>query len=215
MSAASPSHPTSDGEAIHRSDDRPNSWRVVDIVVAAILGVAFGLIFWIWNGVGGAAYNAFDAATPGLGGLATGIWVAAGVVGGLVIRKPGAAIFVELVAAIISAVLGNHWGISTVYSGLAQGLGAELIFLAFGYRKFTLPVAVLAGVGAEVLEWVLELFTSSNLAMSATYLVIYLVCMVISGAILAGALGYYLVRGLAATGALDRFAAGRERSEEI
>ncbi|MCX2162839.1 ECF transporter S component [Corynebacterium auriscanis] len=211
MTAATPSTPNSG-----QRTTRPNrSWRVVDIVVAAILGVAFGLIFWIWNGVGGAAYSAFDAATPGLGGLATGIWVAAGVVGGLIIRKPGAALFVELVAAIVSALLGNQWGIETVYSGLAQGLGAELAFLAFGYRKFTLPVAVLAGIGAEVLEWILELFTSGNLAMSPSYLVIYLVCMVISGAVLAGVLGYFLVRGLAATGALDRFAAGRERREEI
>ena len=87
--------------------------------------------------------------------------------------------------------------------------------MAFRYRKFTLPVAVLAGIGAEVLEWILELFTSGNMAMSGSYLVIYLACMVISGAILAGVLGYFLVRGLAATGALDRFAAGRERREEI
>lgn len=211
MTAANPSTPTTGG-----TPSQPNSgWRVVDIVVAAILGVAFGLIFWIWNAVGGTAYSAFDAATPGFGGLVTGIWVAAGVVGGLIIRKPGAALFVELVAAIVSAILGNQWGIETVYSGLAQGLGAELIFLAFRYRKFTLPVAILAGIGAEVLEWVLELFTSGNLAMSASYLIIYLVCMVISGAVLAGVLGYFLVRGLAATGALDRFAAGRERREEI
>lgn len=211
MTAANPSTPTTGG-----TPSQPSSgWRVVDIVVAAILGVAFGLIFWIWNAVGGTAYSAFDAATPGFGGLVTGIWVAAGVVGGLIIRKPGAALFVELVAAIVSAILGNQWGIETVYSGLAQGLGAELIFLAFRYRKFTLPVAILAGIGAEVLEWVLELFTSGNLAMSASYLIIYLVCMVISGAVLAGVLGYFLVRGLAATGALDRFAAGRERREEI
>lgn len=211
MTAANPSTPTTGG-----TPSQPSSgWRVVDIVVAAILGVAFGLIFWIWNAVGGTAYSAFDAATPGFGGLVTGIWVAAGVVGGLIIRKPGAALFVELVAAIVSAILGNQWGIETVYSGLAQGLGAELIFLVFRYRKFTLPVAILAGIGAEVLEWVLELFTSGNLAMSASYLIIYLVCMVISGAVLAGVLGYFLVRGLAATGALDRFAAGRERREEI
>ncbi len=32
----------------------------------------------------------------------------------------------------------------------------------------------------------------------------------LSGAILAGVLGYFTVKALAATGALDRFAAGRE-----
>ena len=178
--------------------------------MGAVLGVAFGVIFWIWTYTGGTAYGVFNSMTPGLGGLVTGVWVMAGVVGGLVIRKPGAALFVELLAAFVSMILGNKWGIETIYSGIAQGLGAELVFLAFRYRKFNVWVAMLAGVGAQVLEYILELFTSGNLAKSLTFNVIYLASLSISGVILAGLLGWILVRGLAATGALDRFAAGRE-----
>ncbi|MBI4899956.1 MAG: ECF transporter S component, partial [Actinobacteria bacterium] len=47
---------------------RSYRWRVVDIVVAAVLGVATGIIFVGWNFVGGAGYELFNAATPGLGG---------------------------------------------------------------------------------------------------------------------------------------------------
>lgn len=188
-----------------------SSWRVIDIIIASVLGVAVGLIFWAWNSVGYAWWTAMETLTPGLGGLAAGVWLLGGVVGGLVIRKPGAALYVELIAAIVSALLGNQWGISTLYSGIAQGLGAELIFLAFAYRRFTLPVAVLAGMGAGVGAFVLELFTSANLAKSLTFNSIYLTCLLISGAILAGVLGHWLVRALAGTGALDRFAAGRKR----
>ena len=151
-----------------------NSWRVVDIVTAAVLGVACGLLFWVWNSIGNAGFKALDALTPGLGGLVAGIWFTGGVLGGLIIRKPGAAVFVEVVAASVSAVLGSQWGIETLYSGLAQGLGAELIFLLFAYRRFDLPVAVLAGVGAGVGAFVLELFTSANFAMSLTFNLIYL-----------------------------------------
>ena len=61
-------------------------WRVVDIVVAAVLGVAIGLVFWAWNTVGYAWFTAMDGLTPGLGGLAVGIWLIGGVIGGLVIR---------------------------------------------------------------------------------------------------------------------------------
>ena len=107
------------------------AWRVIDIIIAAVFAVAIGLIFWVWNSVGYAWYTAANAVTPGLGGIATGMWLLGGVVGGLVIRKPGAAIFVEVVAACVSAGIGNQWGIETVYSGLAQGLGAELIFAVF------------------------------------------------------------------------------------
>jgi ABC-type cobalt transport system, permease component len=54
---------------------------------------------------------------------AVGIWLLGGVLGGLIIRKPGAALAVELLAALVSAAVGNQWGITTLYSGLAQGIG--------------------------------------------------------------------------------------------
>ncbi len=187
-----------------------HSWRVVDIVVAAVLGVACGLIFFGWNTVGYAWFQAMDALTPGMGGLAAGIWFLGGPLGMLVIRKPGAALLVELIGAITSALLGNVWGVSTLYSGIAQGLGAELVFLAFAYRNFRLPVAVLAGAGAGLGAWTLELFTSGNLQRTPAFLIIYLVCTVISGAVLAGGLGWVLTRALARTGVLGRFASGRE-----
>ena len=187
------------------------SWRVIDIVTAAVLGVACGLLFWVWNSIGYAGFKALDALTPGLGGLVAGIWFTGGVLGGLIIRKPGAAVFVEVVAASVSAVLGSQWGIETLYSGLAQGFGAELIFLIFAYRRFGLSTAVLSGIGAGVGAFILELFLTPNLAMSLQFNLIYLACLIISGAVLAGVVAYYLVKALAQTGALDRFGAGRER----
>ena len=70
---------------------------------------------------------------------------------------------------------------------------------------------MLAGIGAAVAAWVLELFTSGNLAKGPEFLTIYLVCVAVSGALLAGASGWLLTRALAATGVLDRFSAGRSR----
>jgi energy-coupling factor transport system substrate-specific component len=190
-------------------------WRVVDIVVAAVLGVAIGLVFWGWNTVGGLWFVAMDGVTPGLGGIAVGIWLIGGVIGGLVIRKPGAALLVELIAAVVSALIGNVWGVTTIFSGLAQGLGAELIFLAFLYVRFTLPVAMLAGVGAGVGAWVLELFMSANIAKTVEFNLIYLGSLIVSGALLAGLVGWLLVRALAATGALSRFAVGRDARRDV
>jgi energy-coupling factor transport system substrate-specific component len=210
-------HRSTAEKATDRTAPRTRSWRVVDIVVAAVLGVATGLIFWAWNGAGYAWFGAADALTPGLGGIAVGIWLLGGVLGGLVIRKPGAALVVELIAAIVSALIGNVWGISTVLSGLVQGLGAELVFALFLYRRFTLPVAMLAGVGAAAAAWVFELFygSSPNILKSVEFNAIYLGAVVVSGALLAGLVGWLLVRALASTGALSRFAAGREARQEV
>ncbi|WP_293951610.1 ECF transporter S component [uncultured Corynebacterium sp.] len=192
-----------------------STWRVIDIVIAAVLGVACGLIFVVWNSIGYAWFTAFNALTPGLGGLAAGVWLLGGVLGGLIIRKPGAALFVEVIAASVSAALASQWGIETLYSGIAQGLGAELIFALFLYKRFTLPVVVLAGMGAAVGAYILEAFLSAYFAMSLAFNIIYFSCLLFSGAVLAGVLGFYLTRALARTGALDRFAAGRELRKEV
>ncbi|OFN33805.1 MULTISPECIES: ECF transporter S component [unclassified Corynebacterium] len=198
---------TANGAAAPRS----LNWRVVDIVVASVLGVACGIVFLAWNTVGYAWFQAMDALTPGLGGIATGIWLLGGVVGGLIIRKPGAALYVELLAAIVSAVLGSQWGISTLYSGIAQGIGVEIVLAIFLYRRFSLGIAMLGGMAAGWGAFVLELFTSGNLGKTLQFNIIYLVTLSISGAILAGAVGYIVVNALAKTGALDRFAVGREQ----
>ena len=185
-------------------------WRVIDIVVASVLGVAAGLIFLAWN-VGYLGPKALlEPLLPGLQGLLDGPWLFAGVLGGLIIRKAGAAIYVELLAAVVSALIGNQWGgFLTLEAGLVQGLGAELIFLLFFYRRWSLPVAILAGAGAALAGGINNLvlwYAGSGPAFTT----IYLVSTVISGAVIAGALSWVLARGIAATGALDRFGSGRE-----
>lgn len=189
-------------------------WRVVDWVVASVLAVAVGFIFLIWNQVGGNWWAVMDALTPGWGGIAVGPWLLGGVLGGLVIRKPGAALYVETLAAVVSMLLGSQWGIGTVYSGLAQGLGAELVFAAFMYKRFGLPQAVLSGIAAGVGAWVLEGF-QGNFVKGAAFLANYGITLLISGALLAGLLGWFLVKALVQTGALDRFAVGRERAAAV
>ncbi|WP_297451002.1 ECF transporter S component [uncultured Corynebacterium sp.] len=190
------------------------SWRNIDIIIAAVIGVAVGLIFVIWNIIGGAGYEAVNALTPGLGGLVAGMWFLGGPLGAYIIRKPGAAIFVEVIAATVSALIGNQWGISTLYSGLAQGLGAELVFLILAYKRYNMTTVVISGLMAGIGAWTFELFTG-NLAKTFEYNVIYLISTALSGAVLAGVLAYFLAKALAATGALDRFAIGRERHDNI
>ncbi len=184
-------------------------WRVIDIVVASVLGVASGLIFLLWNIGYLGPKTLLEPLLPGLQGLLDGPWLFAGVLGALVIRKPGAALYTETLAAVVSALVGNQWGgFLTLEAGLVQGLGAELIFLLFFYRRFSLGVAVLAGIGAALAGGINNLFLWYPGA-DAAFTVIYLVSTCVSGAILAGGLAWLLARGLAATGALDRFASGR------
>jgi energy-coupling factor transport system permease protein len=184
-------------------------WRVIDIVVAAVIGVAAGLVFFGWNQIYNPVTAPFEAALPGAQALFYGVWLIAGVLGGLIIRKPGAALFVELVAATVSALLGAAWGPLTLEAGLVQGLGAELIFLAFLYANWRLYVAVLAGALSGLAMAINDLvlwYAGSGPAFAT----IYTVSAVISGAVIAGLGSWAIARGLAKTGALSRFASGRE-----
>lgn len=183
-------------------------WRVVDIVVASVLAVAAGLVFVLWNIASNPLGAPLSAALPGLQALVGGGWLFAGVLTALVIRKPGAALYGELVAAIVSALVGNQWGVLTIESGLVQGLAAEVVFAAFLYRRWGLPVAVLAGAAAGLAMGINDLILWYP-GSSSTFSAIYVVSGVVSGALIAGALSWYVVRGLAKTGALSRFASGR------
>ncbi len=182
-------------------------WRVVDIVVAAVLGVAGGLFLW---GVS-AAWTPITAPLsfyPPASALLAGLWLVPGVVGALVIRKPGAAVFTELVAAILEALLGNQWGFATVYYGLLEGLGAEIVVAVFLYRRFGLLTGLGAGAGAGVALGLLDTFIYYP-QFSATSKLVYLGLAVVSGALIAGVGGWALTRALARTGALAPLASGR------
>ena len=112
-------------------------WRTRDIVVAAVIGVAFGVVFWAWNLAYAAAEPVFAAAPP-LRDLMYGVWLMPAILAPLVIRKPGAALFAEMVAAGVSALLGSQWSVDTLLSGFLQGAAAELVFAFTLYRSYGL-----------------------------------------------------------------------------
>lgn len=183
-------------------------WRVVDIVVAGVVGVAAGVVFWAW----GQAWTPLSTALaflPGLEGLLAGGWLFAGVLGGLIVRRPGAAVYTEVVAAVVSMAVGTQWGVLTLIWGLIEGAGAELGFAATRYRRHGLGTAILAGALAGVAVALLDTSFSSIAAYDLPARAIYAAAAVVSGAVVAGIGSWLAVRGLAATGALDRFDAGR------
>jgi energy-coupling factor transport system substrate-specific component len=136
---------------------RPAStaWRTRDILIAAVIGVVFGVVFFVWNGV----YAAFGFLQPPvLQDWVYGMWLVPAVLAPLIIRKPGAALFAEMAAASISALLGVQWGPDTLLSGFMQGAAAELVFAAFRYRRWSLGVLALAALAAAVGAWVHDWF---------------------------------------------------------
>lgn len=190
-----------------------NRWRTVDILVASVIAVTFGVVFWAWNLLWSATGPAFGFFPPAQAVL-YGVWLLPAVLGGLVVRKPGAALYCETVAAIVSALLGNQWANTVIPQGALQGLGAELVFAAFRYRSFRLPVAVLAGAlaGVAAAIWDQIYYYAAPEYSVTAFRIPFFVITVLSAAVVAGVGGWALTRALAQTGVLDRFPAGRERA---
>lgn len=161
------------------------AWRTRDIVVAATIGAAFAVVFWAWNVAVWGPSEPLFAFFPPARNIVYGMWLVPAVLAPLIVRRPGAALFAEMVAAAISALLGNQWGVDTLLSGFVQGAAAELVFAMTLYRVWTLPVLGAAaaasalaawvhdwviwyaGVGFDVMAWVLGFMIASALLLAA------------------------------------------------
>lgn len=183
-------------------------WRVVDIVTASVLGVAGGFLFVLWN-LSWEVVKAPLAVFPPAAGLGVGIWLLPGVLGALIIRKPGAAVYTELVAAVVSALVGNQWGFATVWYGFLEGLGPEVVFAILLYRRFGLGAAIGGGAGAGVVVGLLDTFLYYP-EFSSAFKVAYVAATIVSGVVLAGIGSWALTKALARTGALASLASGRD-----
>ncbi|BDR55030.1 ABC transporter permease [Bombiscardovia apis] len=186
-------------------------WRPVDIAVGAALGVVSGLIYWAASALSSWVFPLMTALLPGLAGLLHGLFYFPVTLDLLIIRKPGAAIYANLVAVFVEILFGNAYGSGLiVIEALVQGLCAEIVFAIFRYRRWTLGVTCAAGllVGMVYNAFLLAFFYQGVSFLSPRG-IIGTVCEAISAIVLAGVLSWIMFKAIAKTGALDRFASGR------
>jgi energy-coupling factor transport system permease protein len=131
----------------------PSAWRTRDIIVAAVIGVVFGIVFAAWNLVWSVVAPA-SAVAPIYAFLIYGVWLVPAVLAPLIVRKPGAAVFAEMVAAGVSTLLGSPWGPDVLLSGFVQGAAAELIFALVLYQRWSLPVLGAAAIASAAAAWI-------------------------------------------------------------
>jgi energy-coupling factor transport system substrate-specific component len=184
-------------------------WRTRDFIVTAALAVPLGLV---WSFAYGFVWLTARGILPQLGDVFDGFYIVAGVLVGYVIRRPGAALLGEMLAALIEIPF-TGFGAVVLWLGLVQGLGVEIVFLATRYRRFDLPIMLLAGaMGAllAVLGYSYPVEGWLNLGIGVQ--VLRLVLKLIGGAILAGLVGKLIGDALAQTGVLNNFPIARRRS---
>ena len=62
-------------------------WRVVDIAVASVIGVASALIYWFVAFATAAPWSLLEGVVPGLAGIFNGLWLFAGPLAAIIVRS--------------------------------------------------------------------------------------------------------------------------------
>ena len=200
--------------AVARADSIRAAWRTQDYVLLGILAVVFGALYWWWLQPWlGAAALVPGAAQVGQE-LAFGVWFISGLLGGYIIRRPGAAFLGETLAAFAEVLLGAPAGPILVVTGIMQALGPELVFASTGYRHWGWRTMLLAGAAAALVAMPWNWFRLGYFALPPALLLGLLVTRLVGGA-LAGALAKLLGDALARSGALSYYPIGRERMREV
>jgi energy-coupling factor transport system substrate-specific component len=176
------------------------SWTQREILIIAVLGAVFAVLYLGWVQVWLIAQAFFGPVTMD---VVMGFWFIVSIIAAAIIRKPGAALFSEMLAAGIQILLGSPAGLILLLTGFVQGAGAEAVFAATRWKRYSLPVLIAAGVGAAVFSFIYTWIRFNYGALAPGLLVAMFTLRCLSGALLAGVLGHLVVEALYKTGVLS------------
>lgn len=186
------------------------NWELKDVIMMAILGVVFSAVY-LAVFQGGLALS--TALTPA--GLAPfgfeliyGVWFMAATLAAYIIRKPGVALVTEVLASFIELLMGNSGGLTVVLTGIIQGVGAELAFAAFRYKKWNLGVMCLGGILSSIFIFCYELYYLNYIALAPTLLIAQLAVRFVSAVVFSGIICKLAGDALAKTGVVKSYAIG-------
>jgi energy-coupling factor transport system substrate-specific component len=183
-------------------------WRTRDFICAAALAVPVGLV---WSFAYGFIWLTARGIQPLLGDVFDGFYIVGGVLVAYVIRRPGAALLGEMLAALIEIPF-TGFGAVVLWLGLLQAVGVEVVFLTTRYRRFdTLTVMIAGAMGALFALIGYSIPAEGWLGLAPGVFVLRTVLKLLGGAILGGLVGKLIGDALARTGVLNNFPIARQR----
>ncbi|QIQ21709.1 ECF transporter S component [Zophobihabitans entericus] len=186
-------------------------WQLKDIIMVAILALFFSVIYLVT--VHFAALLAVLLTPFGLALFANelvfGIWFMAATLAAYIMQKAGVAIIAEMLAALLEVIMGNFYGPIVFVSGFLQGLGAELGFALFRYRRFDTLAICSAATGCCIMSFIWGFFRSGFGQLSFGILIAMFLVRLASSLIFAGLLMKICGDRLAKSGVLKSYPLGK------
>ncbi|WP_017813398.1 MULTISPECIES: ECF transporter S component [Paenibacillus] len=187
------------------------NWKMKEVVLTVILAVACGVLYLGWSTL----WIPISALVGPVGaGFMFGIWIIASPIVAYIIRKPGAALIAEVAAAAVEMLTGSHFGLSALLVGVFQGLGAEIAFAIFGYKRYNVFTLMLSGALAAVGSIAYNLVANGLGYYTTQMFFLTLGIHVISGIVLGGLLAKVIVEALARTGVLNPYEIMKSRRKQ-
>lgn len=190
------------------------AWQLKDIIMIGILGVLFALIylgsFYLSMGLQ-AALTPFGLA-PFNFEIVYGVWFMAATVAAFIMQKPGVALVTEVLAAFLELLMGNFPLVIT--TGLVQGVGLELGFAVFRYKRYDLLSMCVSATFACILSFIWTYFTNGYAALGTGMLAAMFAVRLGTSLLFAGLLSNLLGKGLARTGVLKGYPAGAKYARQ-
>lgn len=176
-----------------------------DVIFVCLVSVLFGVVYL------GAVYLSSSISTVltpiGLQAFTYevifGVWFMASTFIGYLLRRPGVALVTEMLAALVEVLLGSFFGPMVLVAGLVQGLGAEIGFAIFGYRRWDATSMFVAAAGCTVTSFAWGFYRSGFSALSIGLLIAMFVVRLISSLIFSGWLSKRLADELVRAGVVS------------
>lgn len=178
-----------------------NHWTIHDVILLALIAIFFGIIYQAWN----YAYYALAATPlkPYANDLTLGVWLMAGPLAAILLKKRNACLIGELLAGIMEMFIFSSWGVGDIISGFIQGFGSELGFALTKYRKFNGIGLFLSTITSTVVTFGWDLFQSGYLSYPPKMLIELFIIRFLSIGLFAGILVHAIQKLLLRTKVLN------------
>jgi len=182
-------------------------WTLRETLIVAVLGAVFGVLYLGWVQVWLVLQAIFGPVTMD---VVMGFWFIVSMIAAAIIRKPGVALISEVMAAAVQVLLGSPAGLLLLLTGLVQGAGAEAVFAATRWRRYSVTVLMAAGMGAAVFSFAYTWIRFDYGSLEPGLLIAMFVLRLASGALLGGLLAHGIVKALYRTGVLSGLGIDRD-----
>jgi energy-coupling factor transport system substrate-specific component len=171
------------------------SYTTRDILIIAVLA-AIGGVAKVFTAQGFVLVAAFGPYGSAIWSALFFIWP---IIAAFIVRKPGAATISMVLGGVIELLAGSPIGVVTLYSNFVEGLGGDIGFLLWRYKKYGVLQHAVAGFLQPIGGFVITYFFFGFAAMAPGAFILYILVSLLGG-VLGGLLAYAINKGIEASG---------------